>query len=420
MSSPTLSRRALLRGAGAAVALPLLEAMTRGDAFAQAAPTRVVAFYFVHGAWPEAWTPAREGPAWPMTPCLEPLAGLRDDVTVVSGLDNDVALELQTAGGPHSLALGSLVTGVPVRAPGTVGGPSWDRVAARSLGADSRFRSLALVAEGAPRVSEGTSSSLLGNFSWDGPHRPVPPTRDPRALFDRFFGGDGGAAAQRRRSVLDHTRESLLRLQRGLGAADRRRVDEHLTSLRELERELFTPAPACAQPPAPAPGALPPPERARQLIALLALALRCDLTRVASFALGNGISEHVLSEAGSTERHHDQSHRPDEALFVRITRYQIGHLAALLRALADAREGEGRLLDRCVVLATSEVSEGWSHSPRDMPALLAGRGGGLRPGAHLRFQGDAFARLQLTALHAAGVRVDRFGVRGASALPGLL
>ncbi len=420
MRAPLLSRRALLRGAGAAVALPLLEAMTRGDAFAQAAPTRVVAFYFAHGVWPGAWTPAREGRGWAPTPCLEPLAALRDDVTVVSGLDNDVALELQTAGGPHSLALGSLVTGVAVRAPGTAGGPSWDRVAARSLGADSRFRSLALVAEDAPRVSEGTSSALIGSFSWDGPDRPVPPTRDPRALFDRFFGGEGGVAARGRRSVLDHTRESLLRLERGLGAADRRRVDEHLTSLRELERELFTPASACPAPAAPAAVALSPSERARQLLGLLALALRCDLTRVASFALGNGISEHVLTEAGATAPHHELSHRPDEDLFVRITRYQIGHLATLVRALADAREGDGRLLDRCVVLATSEVSEGWSHSPREMPALLAGRGGGLRAGAHLRFQGEPFARLQLTALRAAGAGVDRFGARGDEALPGLL
>ncbi len=143
------------------------------------------------------------------------------------------------------------------------------------------------------------------------------------------------------------------------------------------------------------------------------------LTRVVSFALGNGISEHVLRDASSTERHHEQSHRPDASLCVRLTQYQMGHLAALVRGLADVREGEGRLVDRSVVLATSEVSEGWSHNVRDLPVIVAGRGGGLRPGRHVRFTNAPFARLQLTLLRAAGVRVDRFGVNGDSVLSGL-
>jgi hypothetical protein len=418
-----LSRRALLRGAGAAIALPLLDAMTPRDVRAQgraSAPTRLLGFYFPHGVWPEAWAPAGEGDPWVAPQSLAPLAPHRADITVLSGLSNEAANELQPAGGPHSIALGTLLTGHPLERPGTVHGPSWDRVAAASLGASTRFRSLVAVAEDAPGVHEGASSSLIANVSWDGPHRPVPPARSPRALFDRLFGGGvDDPATRRRRSVLDHTRDSLTRLARPLDGADRARIDEHLTAIRELERELFADRGACAAPALESDPATPA-ARARQLAQLLLAALRCDLTRVASLALGNGLSEHVLTEAGVTLSHHEQSHRPDAALFARITAYQMAQLAFLVAALADVREGEGRLLDRVVLFATSEVSAGWSHSTRELPCLLIGRGGGLRGGGHRRFEGADVSRALLTAMRAAGAEVSRFGVHGTAVLPGLL
>lgn len=417
-----LSRRAVLRGLGATVALPLLDAMLDGrgrlHGVAQAQPVGppvcLVTWFFAHGTKMDAWTPPDEGARWTATPCLEPLAAHRDDLLVLSGLANAAPELLSSAGGPHSRGAASWASGMPTTATGA-GGPTFERLAAAELGGATRFRALSVVnAPEAPGVESG-SSAMLTNLSWSGPSRPAPAERDPAQLFARLFGsprsdGSGG-------SVLDHVRGDLLALQSRVGRDDRARLDEHLSAIRDMEREA-TPGAACDPGVPPPDAALPAPERARLFLRLIVAALRCDLTRFASFALSNALDNSPLPWLGLNDGHHDLSHRDDRDTIVRITRDAMSQAAFFLGELAAARDAHGRLLDRCLVFISSEVSDGARHDYRDLPVLVAGRGGGVTPGAHLRVEPRTpICRLYLALLRRAGVRVDRFGLDGEAPLP---
>lgn len=429
-----LSRRAVLRGAGVAVALPLLDAMLDGcgrphgtgarDAGARdagvrggvaAPPVCLVTWFFAHGTKMDAWTPAEAGRGWSPTPCLEPLAAHRDDLLVLSGLANAAPELLSSAGGPHSRGAASWASGMPTTTTGA-GGPTFERRAAAELGGATRFRALSVVnAPDTPGVESG-SSAMLTNLSWAGPSRPAPALRDPAHLFAALFGGDGDDGSDR--SVLDHVRGDLAALRARVGRDDRARVDEHLEAVRDMERAAAprTRPGACAAGDPPPDGNFPAPERGRLLMRLVATALRCDLTRFASFALSNALDNDPLPWLGLGDGHHDLSHRDDHDTIVRITRDAMGQAAFFLDQLAMP-DAHGRLLDRCLVFISSEVSDGARHDYRNLPVLLAGRGGGVTPGAHLQLEPRTpICRLYLSLLQRAGSRADRFGFDGDSPL----
>lgn len=423
-----LSRRAVLRGAGAAVALPLLDAMLDGcrrphgagprdagphDA-GSAPPVCLVTWFFAHGTKMDAWTPSEEGRRWGVTPCLEPLAAHRDDLLVLSGLANAAPELLSSAGGPHSRGAASWASGMPTSTAGARG-PTFERRAAAELGGATRLRALSVVnAPETPSVESG-SSAMLTNLSWLGPGRPAPALRDPARLFEALFGG-GGIGDGSERSVLDHVRGDLAALRARVGRDDRARVDEHLESVRDMERAASpradAAARACAAGQRPPDGNFPAPERARLLLRLVATALRCDLTRFASFALSNALNNDPLPWLGLGDGHHDLTHRDDHDTIVRITRDAMGHAAFFLDQLA-APDAHGRLIDRCLVFISSEVSDGAVHDYRNLPVLLAGRGGGVAPGSHVRVEPRTpICRLYLSLLQRAGSRADRFGFDG--------
>jgi hypothetical protein len=416
-----LSRRAVLRGLGATIALPVLDAMLddrgrlHGVAHAQGmeAPVCLVTWFFAHGTKMDAWTPPDDGARWTPTPCLAPLDAHRGDLLVLTGLANPAPELLSSVGGPHSRGAASWASGMPTSATGA-GGPTFERLAAAELGGATRFRALSVVnAPEAPGVESG-SSAMLTNLSWSGPSRPAPATRDPAQLFAQLFGsvrsdGSGG-------SVLDHVRGELLALQSRVGRDDRARLEEHLGAVRDMERAA-TPGAACSPGVAPPDATLPPPESARLLLRLITAALRCDLTRFASFALSNALNNSPLPWLGLNDGHHDLSHQDDHDTIVRITRDAMEHAAFFLGELAAARDARGRLLDRCLVFISSEVSDGARHDYRDLPVIVAGRGGGVAPGAHLRVAPHtSICRLYLSLLQRAGARVDRFGLDGESPL----
>ena len=257
-----IDRRSLLKGIGASLALPWLEAMTAGCSPPEPAPsqptpatpstasTPFVVFFFAHGVVGDAWFPTSQGERLEVSGSLEPLRPYQDSLTVLRGLSNQAARRTPPSFGPHSTGAGTLLTGLPATAL-SAGGPSIDRVVAGRLGASTRLRSLSVNNEGPVRdgVAEGANSVLFHSLSWDGVGRPVAPVSDPSTLFDRIF-RPGVDAAQRRaarnQSVLDAVRGHAAELGGRLGREDRARMDEYLSAVREVERAALAAAVAAA------------------------------------------------------------------------------------------------------------------------------------------------------------------------------
>jgi hypothetical protein len=306
---------------------------------------------------------------------------------------------------------------------------SADQVAAAAVGRATRFPSLEVGCEGGRAggaCDHGYSCAYQTNLSWRGPSQPLAKEVDPRRVFERLFGTPGGAgrdaAARRlrdRRSVLDFVAGDARDLSGRLGGADRRKLDEYLTGLREVEQRIESTRPVAevGQARVPVPTGVPQDfaEHARLLGDLVALAFRADLTRVATFALGNDGSNRGYREAGVPEGHHDLSHHggdPDkQAKLQRINRLHVAALAHFLGRLKEAREGGGTLLDSCLVVYGSGIRDGDRHDHDDLPVLLAGGGAGtVRAGRHVRYpRGTPLTNLYLSLLDRAGVRADALG-----------
>ena len=430
-----VSRRAVLRGAGAAVALPWLEAMSTPvrAAVAPRPPVRAAFLYVPNGVHMPDWTPAAaDGPGFDLPPTLAPLAGVRDDLLVVSGLALDPARAKGDGGGDHARAMAGFLTGRhPRKTDGSDlrAGVSVDQLAARRLAGSTRFPSLELGAEGGRGAGEcdhGYSCAYQSNLSWRDESTPVAKEVNPRLVFDRLFGGGGGdeASARRlrgRKSVLDFVREDARRLGASLGADDRRKVDAYLTGLREVEQRIARTGDGeragGARPEQARPLGIPADyaEHVRLMADLLALAFRADLTRVATLVFANDGSNRSYREAGVPDGHHDLSHHGGDPAKVAkvgaINRFHAGLLAHFLGRLKATPEGDGTLLDHCLVLYGGGISDGNAHTHDDLPILLAGRAGGtVATGRHLRVASETpLTNLYLSILDRLGAPVDAFG-----------
>ncbi len=437
-----LNRRALLRGAGAAIALPVLDAMLddrgrlfgRADAQPRPLPVRLITFHWPNGTVMSRWLPTATGASYALTPCLQPLSGytlpdgtavpaMRGDVNVISGLENRVAA-LGVTGGGHIRALGAFANGMPMLAT-SAGGISLDQVAANAIGSATRFPSVPVAVQ--PAITEnwdGATAAIFNNLSWAGPDRPVPADRDPAVLFNRLFAAQPSASAAERvaryrRSVIDYVQDDWTRLSTRIGRVDRARLDEHLSSIRELEREIALAGAACAAPSAPGDTqALSGDAFARLMMRLLVTAMRCDLTRFASFQLYHpGNLYPWLGPAWTNLERHGLSHRTDpEAVELNTvaTQYNVAQFAYLCSLLKASLEGDGTMLDNALVYMTSEVGEGSTHTYDDLPILLAGKGGGrVVTGRHVRYApGRSMSDLFVAMLNYAGVPTTRFGHDG--------
>lgn len=398
-----LSRRDVLRGAGALVALPALEAMlgTDGTAYADGTPLplRFGVFFFGNGVIKSRWVPAEVGAAWSLSEELAPLLNVKDYLNVSSGREIKVAdLRGHHNGAAAILSATPFIPLPPNGAPysSKFGGPSIDQVAADLIGGTTTIKSLQLAVSKRPEKEQGPTVQFI---SHRGPDSPLEPEVSPASLFTRLFGG-GLAADPRTRvrlNALDAVREDARRLQQRLGAADRARLDAHLTAISEVRREILSSAPAgtgaCVLPAAVTEtnadvnGVEPLQAVSRAMSDLWALAWACDLTRVVSFQHHGATSSTVFASEGQTAAEHLLTH--DSATqdqvhdAVVVTMRNGGYLLEKLRATP---EGAGNLLDRSCVLITSDVCEGLYHSGTDYPIVVAGRAGGaLRyPGVHDR------------------------------------
>lgn len=422
-------RGALAGGAAVSVGLPLLDVFLNdnGDALASGAPLprRFGTWFWGCGMNAQRWEPATEGADFVLPPELEPLAALRHQLTVLSGFSIFLAGEANYV--HYSGYVGTLTGEAPVKDQ-SARLPTLDALVADQIGTTTRFRSLEMAATGNPRHSYSQRNQSARNLA------------EPTALslYLRVFGpgftspnATGWAPDPRiqlRQSALSIVRDDRKRLEASLGAADRARLDEYFTSLRQIENQLELqlkePAPleACAVPDPPKQGPATSEvgavvENHRLMSQIVALALACDQTRVFNMVFSDATSS--LRLPGARETHHILTHieprDPKLGYQIGATRFVMTSMeawATFLSALEAIREGDGTLLDSCLILAHSDSSDAMSHSVSGLPVMLAGKGGGrIRSGRHVRGEGDATTRIGLTVLQAMGVRVDRFGTR---------
>ena len=425
-----LDRRTMLKGVLAGtglvtVGLPSLEIFAQDSGF----PTRFGLFFWGNGMIPDRWVPPTTGPDYTLSDQLAPLGDLKRFVTVVSGM----SVKLPNVIPHHSTAAGVL-TGAPlladVRNNETFSEPSLDQVIAAKIGGDTQYRSIEFGA--APE----------SGLSHTGPHQRNPPESSPIVLFERLFGpgfrapGDTAEVDPTlalRRSVLDAVTADAAKLRVKLGATDRVRLEQHLEGVRSLERRLARleedppNLAACMLPPEPLreyPDIDGRPQLAaknRAMCDIIAMALACDQTRVFSNWFTSMLTN--LLFPGAPAGHHQLTHdEPGGQPNVHnIVVHIMEEFAYLVQALSAVPEGDGTLLDHCVVLATSEISLGRNHSPDDMPLLLAGGANGrLLQGIHYRpSAADNISKVPLTILRALGIPAEDFGVAEGHVTDGL-
>ena len=429
MKHPTRRRvlRGLLGGAAVTVGVPLLDVFLdpNGVALAQDGtplPLRFGTWFWGCGMNPDRWIPQRDGADYDLPPELTPLEAVRGHVSILSGFD--VILD-GTPNTPHVSGVVGHLTGTAPAEEFDVPAPTYDTLVAETLSGATRFRSLELSAA-------GTTES----YSLVAPGVVNPSEISPQALYDRLFGPDFHDPADAdfvpdprlalRQSVLSAVTEDRLRLERRLGAHDRRRLDQYFTSLRQLERQLevLQSGPpdlaACARPSRPRTEQLGAEVgRVRQnhdlMAGLLAMALACDQVRTFNMVFSPGLSP--LRQAGANVAHHQLTH--DEPLDAelgyqpRATEFVLESMtawASLVSTLNAIPEGDGTLLDRCLVVGHSETSFAKIHDVTRLPVMFAGRAGGrIRPGLHVRGRGEPVTRLALTAQQVMGRSIERFG-----------
>jgi Protein of unknown function (DUF1552) len=433
----TLSRRAVLRGLGASVALPWLEAMTprtlRAASPTATTPTRMAFVYVPNGVHMPDWTPRATGPDFELPPLLEPLRSVREDLTVLSGLSLDPARAHGDGGGDHARAMATFLTGTHPRKTGGAdlrAGISVDQLAARKVGQATRFASLEIGCEGgrdSGQCDHGYSCAYQVNLSWRGESSPATKEIDPRLVFERLFAdqvrneADPLAARRQRRerSLLDFVAEDARRLRDKLGDGDRRKLDEYLTGVREIERRIDAARPVIevGQSTLARPSGIPGDyrEHLRLMSDLLVLAFRADLTRIATFVFANDGSNRSYGAIGVPEGHHDLSHHGQDSRkydkIRAINRFHVENYAYLIERLKEVPEGEGTLLDHCMVVYGSGISDGNAHTHEDLPILLAGKGNGsLKPGRHILLAKETpLTNLHLSLLDRMGAPANAFG-----------
>jgi hypothetical protein len=442
-----ISRRAVLRGMGVTMALPMLEAMVPArTVFAKTAAgkVRLAAIEMVHGSAgatksglaKNLWSPAAVGAEFDLSPsALQPLEPFRDYLTIVSNTDvrNAEAFELPEIGGDHFRSSAVFLTQahpLQTQGSGVRAGVSLDQLYAQKYGQETPIPSMQLCIEAVDQAggcSYGYSCVYTDTISWAGPNSPLPMVRDPRVAFDQLFGV--GATPQERaarraedKSILDLISGQLSRLNKELGSADRARLSNYLDEVREIERriqkvEAYNKSGEPREMPA-APIGVPDSfdEHVKLMFDLQVLAFASDSTRVFSFKMGRDASSRVYPASGVSTGFHPASHHGDRddrvAEFQKINKYHVGTIPYFLQKLKDTPDGESNLLDNTLVIYGSPMGDSNIHNHKRCPLFFAGKAGGaLKGGLHLKApDGTPMANAMLTAIHALGLHeVKSFG-----------
>lgn len=439
-----VSRRTLLRGIGAAISLPWLEAMGPMTAWAadtvpaKAAPNRMAYLYVPNGIHMADWTPKTEGADFALPPILEPLEPVKNELLVLSGLTADKARPHGDGGGDHARAMTAFLTGAqPHKTDGANirAGISVDQVAASRVADETRLASLEIGCEAgnmAGGCDAGYSCVYVSTMSWRSATQPLPKEVNPKLVFERLFASGSDALRadrdQQRKSVLDFVRDDTSDLRRKLGSNDQRKLDEYFSAVRDIEQRIkrAETLPPVAAPDMAKPTVIPAsyPEHLKLMCDLMVLAFQADITRVCTFVLSNEASNKAYPFLDIPEMHHELSHHdnnPKKHEKLRaINRFHIEQLAYILKKLKAIKEGDGTLLDHCMIAYGSGNSDGNAHNHDNLPILLAGNGcGTIRGGRHLRYPNETpLNNLWVSMLDRMKIDVRSLGDSSGS-LPGL-
>ena len=434
VTKKALHRRTVLRGIGATVALPFLDAMAPALTATSRTPAnpipRLGFIYAPNGMFLPNFHPVGGGGrGFEFTPILRPLERFRDQMVVVSGLSNNGVVSPNEGGGVHTRAHGGWLSGVlPKRTEGADirAGKTIDQYAADQLGAETSLRSLQLTTDSNFTVGNcenGYSCTYQNSTSWRTATTPLPHERDPRVVFQRLF-GDGGsvesrlAQMQTDRSILDSVTESIGRLERRLGLRDRTAVEDYLDSVRQIERRIQraeannenTPLPPVAQPSG-VPEAYD--DHVNLLFDLLVLAYQADVTRVSCTQMARELSGRTYPNIGVPEAHHSVSHHQlnphNIEQYTKINTHQMSLFARFVEKMHSTQDGDGTLLDHSIMLYGTGMGDGDHHTPYNLPVTLVGGGcGQLAGGRHVQYDlHTPFMNLGVTLLEKVGVHVDQ-------------
>src|SRR6185295_216218 len=424
-----LSRRTVLRGIGATVALPLLDSMVGAQTPARsvAPKTRFAAFYIPHGATMDKWTPATEGAGFEYTEILKPLEPFRDRLTIVSGLAHPYVAGAGgadvSAGANHTRAAAVFLTGaVPQRGAQAHLGKSADQAVAEHIGQDTPLPSLELSIEEAVLACEASFSCAYRNsISWKSATQPLPMYNNPRLVFEKMF-GVGATDAERRarrsetRSLLDSVMGQVAGLQKDLPAGDRRRLTQYLDDVREIERRIQRAEASASKdltlPEVPTGVPSTFQEHRKLLMDLQIIALQADITRVSTLMFARELSGAVFPATSIKDPFHNLSHHSNDRSnmdrFALLNAYHMAKFAYFVEKLKGVADGDGTLLDHSLVLYGSSLSDGNQHNFSPLPIVLAGgASGGVKGGRHLVFPKDThMSNLLLAMLDKMGARID--------------
>ncbi|MGE3512221.1 MAG: DUF1552 domain-containing protein [Vicinamibacterales bacterium] len=430
-----LSRRTVLRGLGASIALPLLDAMvpalTAQSKTAAAPIRRLGVFYVPNGMSMPYWFPKTEGPLNELPPTLASLNELKDRVLLCGGLADEPANQVK-GGGDHARSAGTFLTGVPFKFTGgadVYGSISMDQIAAQQTSKETQLSSIELGIESNAMLGAcdgGSSCAYTNTIAWRNPTTPLPIENDPRAVFERLFGTSGStdpaaqaARLKRDKSILDFVAAEIGGLDRVINAGDKVKVAEYLDSVRDIERRIQM---AEAQnsrelPVVEQPIGVPSDyaTHAKLMMDLLALAYQTDLTRISTFMLAREVSAHAYPEIGVSDSHHPLSHHQDEPAKLerlhKINEYHFQQFAYLVKKLAGLKEGDGTMLDSTLFLYGTGISDSNTHFHDDLPiALIGGKAAGIKGGRFIRYgKGTPLSNMHLTILEHMGVPAEKLG-----------
>jgi len=423
-----MQRRIFLKGLGATLAIPHFESLSAASASQADAPLRMAFVYAPNGVNLAKWSPQGIGRDYTLGQSLKPLEGLRDSFQIIGGLDLDKAKPNGDGAGDHARANASFLTGCQARK--TSGenihvGISVDQLAAQQIGQRTRLPSLELSTDPprrSGRCDSGYSCAYQFNLSWRSASTPMPAERNPRAVFERLFGsGNAKEDAKRRarhQSILDFVLEDAKRLHKNASTTDQAKLEEYMTSVREVEQRITRHENFRAEfPQQQKPTGIPKSHRShiRIMYDLMALAFRTDSTRISTFMLAHDGSNRSFPDIGVSEGHHALSHhrKNPETLekIAKIDKFYVSEYARFLHQLKSLKEGDGSLLDNTMIVYGSGISDGDRHNHNDLPLILAGGGSGtLKPGRHTRAtEGTPMTNLYLAMLERMGVNAQRVG-----------
>jgi Protein of unknown function (DUF1552) len=437
-----LSRRTLLKGMGTAVALPFLDAMSPAMA-SSTAPNKVrMAFVYVpNGIMMKDWNPECEGPlAAPLPRALKPMEPYKDDMLLMGNLTHNTGRALLDGAGDHGRCCGSYLTGVQVKKSTNDihASVSMDQLVAKQIGSQTRFPSLELGLEDARQSGDcdsGYSCAYTNNLAWRSETQPLPPILDPRALFERLF-GDGvvlspearARQAVYRRSILDFVTDDTKKLEAGLGPTDRRKLDEYLSSIREVERQIEKAEKDNKQidPHMDKPYGVPADfaEHFKLMTDMLTIAFQADLTRICTFLVTHEGTSRAYREIGISDGHHPLTHHRNQADLMekvsQINEYHVKQFAQWIGRLKSIKEGDRSLLDNCMIVYGAGLSDGNRHLHEDLPTAIVGRGGNyIKTGRRVVYRKETpMCNLFLTMMDRMGVHMENFG-DGTGRLEGL-